>query len=266
MKKLLSSLALFVCGMSYAQVGIGTTSPTNSSMLEISSTSDGGITYRGFMPPRVPTIANRNAINPTVIDKGLIVFVESIECLQIWNGSTWEDIHCLNNISFPGIFQNFDLSTSWGYASDVPFFDNGTDGFYGITNSTNGGFSNITTLTNNFLGILDLDDEGVNGTPGFATITFNTINVLAASSGVTLSFDYGFFEFDTGDDAFYTVSIDGIPQTEVQLINGFADLSLNGNVSVNVPPGTSTIGLSIRIRQNGAGDYAGFDNFAIVPN
>ena len=266
MRKSLGSLALFISCMSYAQVGIGTTTPTVSSMLEISSTSDGGITYKGFMPPRVLTVSNRNSINPSIADKGLIVFVEEIECLQIWNGSTWEDIHCLNNISFASVFQNFDLSTSWGYSSDIPFFDNGADGFYGITNSTNGGFSNITTLTNNFLGILDLDDEGTNGTTGFATITFSTINVLGASSGITLSFDYEFFEFDTGDDAFYTVTIDGIPQAEVQLINGFADLSLNGTVSVNAPPGTTTIGLSIRIRQNGAGDYAGFDNFAIVPN
>ncbi len=266
MKKLLFSLVLFGTYMSYAQVGIGTTSPTSTSMLEISSTSDGGATYKGFMPPRVPTILNRNAINPTVADEGLIVFVEENECLQIWNGSSWEDIHCLNSISFASVFQNFDLSTSWGYTSDIPFFDNGADGFYGITNSTNGGFSNITTLTNNFLGILDLDDEGTNGTAGFATITFNTINVSAASTGVSLSFDYEFFEFDTGDDAFYTVTIDGIPQTEVQLINGLADLSLNGTISVNAPPGTTTIGLSIRIKQNGAGDYAGFDNFAIVPN
>lgn len=266
MRKLFLSLVLFGSYMSCAQVGIGTTTPAVSSMLEISSTSDGGITYKGFMPPRVPTISNRNSINPSFGDEGLIVFVAGIECLQIWNGSTWEDIHCLNNISFASMFQNFDLSTGWGYSSDIPFFDNGADGFYGITNSTNGGFSNITTLTNDFLGILDMNDEGANGTAGFATITFNTINVLGASSGVTLSFDYEFYEFDTGDDVYYTVTIDGIPQTEVQLINGFANLSLNGNVSVNAPPGTTTIGLSIRIRQNGAGDYAGFDNFAIVPN
>jgi hypothetical protein len=187
-------------------------------------------------------------------------------CLQIWNGTAWEDIHCLNTVSLAGVYQNFDLSTSWGYASDVPFFDNGNDGFFGITNSSNGGFSNITTLTNNFLGILDLDDEGANGTSGFATITFNTINISGAVNGATMSFDYEFFEFDTGDDAFYTVTIDGIPQPEVQLINGLANLSLNGTVSVNAPPGTASLGLSFRIRQDGANDYAGFDNFALVPN
>lgn len=248
-----------------AQVGINTTSPSPASVLEISSTND-NITFGGFIPPRVLTIANRNSINPSITDVGLIVFVNEVQCLQIWNGTSWEDIHCLNEVSPFGIFQNFDLNTSWGYSSDIPFFDNGSDGFYGITDSSNGGFSNLTTLTNNFLGINDLDDEGTNGTPGFATITFNTIDISTASAGVTLSFNYEFFEFDTGDDAFYTVTIDGVPQPEVQLINGLSDLSLSGNVTVNAPPGSVSLSLSIRIRQDGAGDYAGFDNFTIVPN
>ncbi|MBL4663536.1 MAG: hypothetical protein JKY22_08280, partial [Flavobacteriaceae bacterium] len=219
-----------------------------------------------LMPPRVPTIANRNSIAPATVDKGLLVFVEETDCLQLWNGLAWENIHCLNTALPTGTYQNFDLSSSWGYSSDVPFFDNGSDGFFGITDNNNGGFSNITNLTNNFLGILDLDDEGTNGTSGFATITFNTIDTSAALNGVTLSFDYEFFEFDTGDDAFYTVTIDGIPQAEVQLIDGLSNLSLNGNILVNIPPGTLSIALSIRIRQNGVGDYAGFDNFSIIPN
>lgn len=249
-----------------SQVGIGTTNPTPASMLEVSSSSDGGLNYKGFMPPRVPDVASRNAIGPATIDRGLVVFVEGIECLQLWNGTAWEDIHCLNTVSLQGVFQNFDLNTAWGYTTDVPFFDNGSDGFFGITNAANGGFGVLSTLTNNFLGIMDLDDEGVNGTSGFATITFNTIDVSNAINGVTLSFDYQFFEYDTGDDAYYTITIDGIPQPEVQLINGLGDLSVNGTVSQVAAPGTTSVGLSIRIRQNGVGDYGGFDNFAIVPN
>jgi len=256
---------LFISFQFIAQVGINTTSPSPSSILDINSTQD-NIHFGGLMPPRVPSISNRNSISPSFSDIGLLVFVDEVQCLQVWNGTTWEDIHCLNEVSLQGVFQNFDLNTSWGYSSDIPFFDNGNDGFFGITNSANGGFSNIISLTNNFLGIMDLDDEGVNGTSGFATITFNTIDISGAGSGVTLSFSYEFFEFDTGDDAFYTVTIDGVPQTEVQLINGLADLSVSGNVSVNIPPGSNSVGLSLRIRQDGAGDYAGFDNFAIVPN
>jgi len=262
---LLVLICLISCSLS-AQVGIGTTSPSSASMLDISSSSDGGVTFGGFMPPRVSTIANRNSIAAAMTDKGLVVFVEESDCLQLWNGISWENLHCLNAISLTGTYQNFDLNTSWGYSSDVPFFDNGSGGFYGITNGTNGGFSNITTLTNNFLGIMDLDDEGVNGTAGFAILTFNTIDISSALNGATLSFSYEFFEFDIGDDAFYTVSIDGIPQTEVQLINGLSNLSLSGSVAVNIPAGSLNVGLSIRIRQDGVGDFAGFDNFALFPN
>lgn len=266
MKRLVVVLFLVVISEIYSQVGIGTISPSNAAMLEVSSTSNAGLSYHGFMPPRVPTIADRNSIAPTLLDQGLLVYVEEVNCYQMWNGSAWENVHCFNTAASIGVYQNFDLSTSWGYGTDVPFFDNGTDGFFGITDATNGGFSNLTTLTNNFLGVLDLDDEGMNGTSGFATITFNTIDISALLAGATLSFDYDFFEYDTGDDVYYTVSIDGIPQTEVQLINGLTDLSVDGTVTVNVPPGSLTVGLSIRIRQNGAADYGGFDNFAIVPN
>ncbi|MEL6813104.1 MAG: hypothetical protein AAFP76_17420 [Bacteroidota bacterium] len=266
MKNICFAMILTVGSANYAQVGVGTTNPSPAAMLEISSTSDGGSSYKAFMPPRVPTAAARNSINAAAADTGLIVFVDDLECLQIWNGTSWESVHCLNEVSLTGVFQNFDMATDWGYTSDIAFFDNGTDGYYGITDNTNGGFSNITSLTNNFLGILDMDDEGINGTPGFATITFNTIDVSGAAAGSTLSFDYEFFEFDTGDDAYYRVTIDGIPQTEVQLINGLTNLSIAGSVSVTIPAGSNSVGLSIRIRQDGAGDYAGFDNFALVPN
>jgi len=262
---LLVLICLISCSLS-AQVGIGTISPSSASMLDISSSSDGGVTFGGLMPPRVSTIAIRNSIAPTLADKGLIIFVEESDCLQQWNGVSWENIHCLNTISLTGTYQNFDLNTSWGYTSDVSFFDNGSGGFYGITNNTNGGFSNLSTLTNNFLGIMDLDDEGVNGTPGFAALTFNTIDISSALNGATLSFSYEFFEFDIGDDAFYTVTIDGIPQAEVQLINGLSNLSLTGSVNLSIPSGSLSVGLSIRIRQDGVGDFAGFDNFALVPN
>lgn len=84
---------------SQAQVGIGTTTPSSASMLEVSGTTDGGTTYKGLMPPRVPTIADRNTINPTGADVGLLIFLQSTNCLQIWNGSSWEDVHCLGAAS-----------------------------------------------------------------------------------------------------------------------------------------------------------------------
>lgn len=249
-----------------SQVGIGTTSPSSAAMLEVSSTSD-GINYAGFLPPRVPDFSARDAIAATSSDEGLLVYVESTECLQVWNGSGWENIHCNNTVGNVDLFQNFDLNTSWGYSSNVSFFDNGVKGFYGITNASSGVFSNITTLTNNFLGILDLNDtEDGNGTTGFATISFNTINIVA-SGGLTLSFNYEFFAFNGGDEASYILIVDGIPQPEVSLINGISGgISSNGIISETVPPGTSTISLKIKIKQNGQDECAGFDNFSLIAN
>lgn len=79
---------------SFSQVGIGTTNPSQASMLEISSQTNGLGNYRGFMPPRVPDENARNAINATSDDYGLMVFVQSISCLQIWDSNGWSSIFC----------------------------------------------------------------------------------------------------------------------------------------------------------------------------
>ncbi|QAA80658.1 hypothetical protein EI546_02460 [Aequorivita sp. H23M31] len=268
MKALLFLLgALSITPNFYSQVGIGITTPSPASMLEVSSTSDEGDTYAGFMPPRVPDILARDAILASTTDVGLLVYVENLGCLQLWNGSGWESVHCINTVGFANLYQNFDLNTTWGYSSDVPFFDNGTRSFFGITDNSRGGFSHITTLTNNFLGINDLNDpEHGNGTAQFATITFTTIDLSLAPNGATISFDYEFYRFDGGDKAYYTIILDGIAQPEVTLIEGSGNLSLSGSVLEIIPPGTISASLRIRIKQDGADDYAGFDNFAIVAN
>ena len=248
-----------------SQVGIGTTTPSVASALDISATSDGGATYKGFLPPRIPNAIARNTIVPNnTSDIGMLIFYETTQCFQLWNGSAWEDIHCLNTISFTGFSQNFDLSTSWGYVSDIPFFDNGVLGFYGITDASNSIFSNLTTLTNNFLGIRDLNDtEDGNGTAGIATVTFNTIDVSSAGAGTTIAFEYETYRMDNGDDAFYTVIIDGIAQPTVQFINGTSDSSTADTITISIPGGTSTTALLLQFQQNGDADVFGFDNFRI---
>lgn len=80
-----------------AQVGIGTTSPSNAAMLEVSSTADEGTTYKGFMPPRVADIAVRDEIPVSAADDGLVIYIRDSGCLQIWNGISWENIHCNNS-------------------------------------------------------------------------------------------------------------------------------------------------------------------------
>ena len=83
----------------YAQVGIGTTNPSAAAMLEVSSESASG-SYKGFMPPRV-TVAQRDQINPTSEDIGLMVFVNdpdaSVYGWQVYNGTFWENVYLLQN-------------------------------------------------------------------------------------------------------------------------------------------------------------------------
>ncbi|MDP2687089.1 MAG: hypothetical protein Q8O62_07700 [Aequorivita sp.] len=187
MKKI---ILLFCAGLTignvFGQVGIGTVNPSNSSMLEVSSTSDGGFTYKGFMPPRVPTSSARDAINPTTGDSGLLIFVESIGCLQIWNGTNWENIYCLDTIAVEPWINEFHYDNAGG---DVGEFveiagPSGLDlsnyklllynGANGNTYDTFSLSGIIDNESNNF-GALHFNREIQNGSPdGIALIKIST--------------------------------------------------------------------------------------------
>ena len=86
-----------------AQVGIGTTTPSPASMLEISSESSDG-SFRGMMLPRVSTLAALNDIasRATLADVGLVVFYneEGVErCLKMWDGVQFKNVYCLSTSS-----------------------------------------------------------------------------------------------------------------------------------------------------------------------
>lgn len=89
-------LLVFLCQalLIQAQVGINTTTPSNAAALDVNA-GDAVTGYRGLMPPRVPTDVERDDITPAIGDAGLLVFVESTGCLNIWNGTAWEDVYCL---------------------------------------------------------------------------------------------------------------------------------------------------------------------------
>lgn len=67
-----------------AQMGIGTTTPDNSSMLDIRSTS------KGFLAPRMTT-AQRNAIVSPA--NGLVVYDTDLSLLYFYNGTAWSEIN-----------------------------------------------------------------------------------------------------------------------------------------------------------------------------
>ena len=87
MKKIIILLlSLLIGSLSFAQVGIGTTTPDHSAALDVESTN------KGFLPPRM-TEADRNAI--TTPAAGLIVWCTNCGSNgegQIFNGTSWTNM------------------------------------------------------------------------------------------------------------------------------------------------------------------------------
>ncbi len=82
-KKAITTIILLITGLLTAQVGIGTTTPNDSAVLELYSNS------KGFLPTRV-TSAQKAAIVPV---EGLLVFDTDIPCYAIYQNGAW---HCLD--------------------------------------------------------------------------------------------------------------------------------------------------------------------------
>lgn len=191
---------LLMSSLAFSQVGIGTTEPAASSMLEVSSQTEGVGPYKGFMPPRVPDIASRNMINPSSSDFGLLVFIESNGCLQMWSGSDWINVRCSNNQSDPVLLgiQNFEI---------IPGTPNLTATMSGGSHTSgNGGFPNSPMYVSPSRGY------GVNS--GEATILFGPVD---ASSYNSARFQMRLASFstistngaDVGDTVFIAVSTNG---------------------------------------------------------
>ena len=85
MKKiiLLFTAVFFTLNVFTQNVGIGTTTPATSAILDLNSTA------KGFLPPRM-TIAQRNAIPSPVA--GLQIWCIDCKQLQVYDGTVWINI------------------------------------------------------------------------------------------------------------------------------------------------------------------------------
>lgn len=82
-------LALFGMSSTYAQVGIGTTEPHASSILDVTATD------KGFLPPRMTDVQRTAIAGPT---SGLTIYNTEANCLQWYDGAFWFDA-CTKEIS-----------------------------------------------------------------------------------------------------------------------------------------------------------------------
>ena len=190
MKKFLFFGALFFILFTNAQVGINTTTPSDAAALDVNG-DDGNGTFRGFMPPRVPTESDRdNNIPTTSVDIGLIIFVEDINCLQIFNGTDWESVYCLG--TNPG-----SSSSNSAWVNEFHYNNQGADigEFVEIAGTagtdltgytlffTNGALGNVYQ-TLNLSGIIPDDGSGF-GTLSFIT-GFDIQNGAVDGDGIAL--------------------------------------------------------------------------------
>ena len=251
-------LLFFSITMSYAQVGIGTTNPSASSMLEVSGTINGGATYKGFMPPRVPTVTDRNTITPTVSDIGLLIFLQSTNCLQMWNGSAWEDVHCLGApinslIEFTGTSQTVDEGDG-GISFDFTITNPSPTNAINVTitpanfddiDETTGTIitipANVTThtATNVFTLTDDVLDEGIEtldftlsaptGGSGTIMLGANTVQTVTINDNDAPALTIWINEFhynDNGADIGEFIEVAGVAGTD---LTGYTIELYNGN-------------------------------------
>lgn len=80
MKKIIILFLIFIIFKSFGQVGIGTNTPANTAMLEVSSNN------KGFLLPRM-TSAQRSAIVSPV--NGLQVYDTNTNSIWYFNGTYW---------------------------------------------------------------------------------------------------------------------------------------------------------------------------------
>lgn len=166
-------------------------------------------------------------------------------------------------------WQSFEASppaNAWGYiANPTPYNTegdptvNGDEDIWAIIEEFTGEID-IPSDSDQFWGMQDLDNP--NGGGNFDhTITFDTIDV-SAYGALVITFDYNVFQFDNGDDLEYEVTLDGAPQGRVLLFEGAGNASTSGweTETVNVPASANSVSLQLIADQNGADDFAGWDN------
>ena len=180
MKKILFLFLLTAINLN-AQVGIGTTTPNNSSILDIDSTT------AGMLTPRMNTI-QRDAISSPA--EGLFIYNLDSNCFQFFDGSTWSG--CMGITSpvkalvcppNPVIFGFYVVSTT--------------------TNSTNTMEVTVTTTAQDNYNITTNTVNGYSFSASGVFLTSGTHTITLASTGTPTA---------TGTDIF-TISLSGVVGT-----------------------------------------------------
>ena len=215
-------LFYFIGGIAItAQVGIGTSAPDPSSILDITSTTG------GLLIPRMNAMQRENIVAPAT---GLMIYLidGADQCLQVYNGTSWENIYCpttntvprATSVDFTGnLFENSTLTGVYNFEDDE-FDVEGISTYQWCVADDNAGLNStpITgatslnyTLTSNELS--KYISFGV--TPVAQTGALNGSQVLSAWQGAVISppvsriNEFHYENIGTDDNEFVEVRITG---------------------------------------------------------
>ena len=150
--------------ISYAQVGIGTSSPAGSSQLDVSSTT------KGLLPPRMTT-SQRNLISSPAT--GLQIYNTDNRAIETYTGTTTEWFTLGRGKG--GVSTNTALGVKTLFMNTTGQ-DNTATGYYSLVNNTSGGKNSAfgrSALYNNSIGVQ-------NTAVGYYALFDNTANYNTA--------------------------------------------------------------------------------------
>ncbi len=203
-------LLLFILTLTTAsaQVGIGTTTPDASAILDITSTE------KGFLPPRL-TSAERAAI--TTPAQGLMIYNIDAKCLEVYNSTAWLSL-CGSEGTLGGGGGTCTSTVNGVYVDGQPLTSTetveleitvDTGGPYNITTNTVNGYSfsasgSFTTAGTKTVTLVGSGEPIAQGTDNF-TVSYNG---STCDFSVTTS-DVGVLNFDRTSTTDGTVTFTG---------------------------------------------------------
>jgi hypothetical protein len=170
----------------FSQVGIGTTVPDNSAILDISSND------KGILIPRLNNSQKSNITSPS---NGLLIFNTDLSCFEYNNGSktspNWQPMLTVNNIVSSDVGNNISTGSDGGtYLSSTQHFGKLTINSTGNINITDIPFIpsliKFTAYTNVDSENLDSDNSVGNNNNGTAN-NFGSTNGYAIKNGTSIN-------------------------------------------------------------------------------
>ncbi|REE27463.1 putative secreted protein (Por secretion system target) [Winogradskyella pacifica] len=166
--------------------------------------------------------------------------------------------------------QNFDTATGWTYITNTAPFGTITDwgdtiGYFGEIALADASPLDNILFSGDIFGENDLNDDG----NSFATLTFSDIDVTGRTD-IRIEFDWQVIGYlNNANDIQYRLVLNGSTSGGwVSVFNGVSGDDSNdndqGRAKIIIPDGNSTVGLQVRLRNNLASGYSGFDNFRLV--